>query len=91
MTQCAPRRPCDLDEEYYWDFVTFSARGRLFRIPKYRLISKSEHFASKYALDGDGGSEHEYDTAEDSQLNAVKLDGVSADEFRSFLKAVYPK
>ncbi|KAJ2930126.1 hypothetical protein H1R20_g6956, partial [Candolleomyces eurysporus] len=91
MTQCAPPPPCDLDEEYYWDFVTFSARGRLFRVPKYRLTNESEYFASKYGLDGDSGSEHEYGTVEDPRLNAVKLDDVSADEFRSFLKAVYPK
>ncbi|KAJ2930138.1 hypothetical protein H1R20_g6952, partial [Candolleomyces eurysporus] len=91
MTQYVPPSPCDLDDEYYWDFVTFSARGRLFRVPKYRLISESEHFANKYALDGDSGSEIEYGTVEDPHLNAVKLDDVSADEFRSFLKAVYPK
>ncbi|RXW20424.1 hypothetical protein EST38_g5413 [Candolleomyces aberdarensis] len=71
--------------------VFVQARGRLFRVPKYRLISESEYFASKYGLDGDSGSEHEYGTVEDPRLNAVKLDDVSADEFRSFLKAVYPK
>ena len=67
------------------------ARGRLFRVPKYRLASESEHFASKYVLDRDSGSENEYSTVEDPHLNAVKLDDVSGDEFRSFLKAVYPK
>ncbi|KAJ2930149.1 hypothetical protein H1R20_g6957, partial [Candolleomyces eurysporus] len=92
MTQCAPPPPCDLDKVYYWDFITFSVENRLFRVPKYRLVSDSEHFASKYALDasGDSGSEHEYTSVENPQLNAVKLDDVSADEFQSFLKAVYP-
>jgi hypothetical protein len=116
MTQSAPQvpPPCNLDEEYYWDFVTFSvsaifvssnvtdssprstdvqARGHLFRVPKYRLISESEHFSRKYALDRDTGSEpeNEYDNVEDPHLSAVKLDDVSAEEFRSFLKVVYPK
>ncbi|KAJ2918285.1 hypothetical protein MD484_g2129, partial [Candolleomyces efflorescens] len=71
---------------------TVEVENRLFRVPKYRLISDSEYFATKYALDigGDGDSEHEYATVENQQSNAVKLDGASADEFQSFLKAVYP-
>ena len=70
----------------------YQVENRLFRVPKYRLVSDSEHFASKYALDagGDNASEQEYTTVENPQLNAVKLDDVSADDFQSFLKAVYP-
>ncbi|RXW16417.1 hypothetical protein EST38_g9437 [Candolleomyces aberdarensis] len=47
----SPNLPSKLDEEHYWDFVTFSVEGCLFRLPKYRFLEESEYFRKEYRLD----------------------------------------
>ncbi|KAF6761059.1 hypothetical protein DFP72DRAFT_30936 [Ephemerocybe angulata] len=89
MTQSAISPQCAFDEDYYWDFVTFSVEDLLFRVPKYRIMSDSETFAREHGLDQDNTSEREY-SSDDPLLNAIKLDA-SVVDFRAFLKALYPK
>ncbi|KAF6746808.1 hypothetical protein DFP72DRAFT_1017083 [Ephemerocybe angulata] len=89
MTRTSSPPHCVIDEDYYWDLVKFSAEDHIFRVPKHRFMTDSETFATTYGLDRAHGSEDEF-TAEDPFLNAVNLD-VTAHEFRTFLKAIYPK
>ncbi|KAF6747349.1 hypothetical protein DFP72DRAFT_972543 [Ephemerocybe angulata] len=89
MTQSTLSSQCAFDEDYYWDFVTFSVEDLLFRVPKYRIMSDSETFAREHGLDQDNASEQEY-SSDDPLLNAIKLDA-SVVDFRAFLKALYPK
>ncbi|KAF5317082.1 hypothetical protein D9611_003654 [Ephemerocybe angulata] len=89
MTRTSSPPHCIVDEDYYWDLIKFSAEDHIFRVPKHRFMTDSETFATTYGLDRAHGSEDEF-TAEDPFLNAVTLD-VTAHEFRTFLKAVYPK
>ncbi|KAF5316999.1 hypothetical protein D9611_003669 [Ephemerocybe angulata] len=91
MTQTALSPPSAVDEEYYWDFVTFSVDDVLYRLPKYRFVNGSETFASEYGLDQDQGSEEEYAGVEDSPPDAVKKLEVAAADFRALLKVLYPK
>ncbi|KAF6761058.1 hypothetical protein DFP72DRAFT_30919 [Ephemerocybe angulata] len=91
MTQKPLSPPSAVDEEYYWDFVTFSVDDVLYRLPKYRFVNGSETFASEYGLDQDQGSEEEYAGVEDSYPDAVKKLDVAAADFRALLKVLYPK
>ncbi|KAF5317260.1 hypothetical protein D9611_003676 [Ephemerocybe angulata] len=91
MTQKPLSPPSAVDEEYYWDFVTFSVDDVLYRLPKYRFVNGSETFAREYGLDQDQGSEEEYAGVEDSSPDAVKKLDVAAAEFRALLKVLYPK
>ncbi|KAF6747348.1 hypothetical protein DFP72DRAFT_608162 [Ephemerocybe angulata] len=91
MTQKPLSPPSAVDEEYYWDFVTFSVDDVLYRLPKYRFVNGSETFASEYGLDQDQGSEEEYAGVEDSSPDAVKKLDVAAADFRALLKVLYPK
>ncbi|KAF5317388.1 hypothetical protein D9611_003709 [Ephemerocybe angulata] len=70
------------DEEYYWsDNVWFLVQGRLFRVSRHQFIIGSKYFSDKYHL---GGREDEGTT------DIVPLDGVTAAEFRVFLRIVFP-
>ncbi|KAJ2918314.1 hypothetical protein MD484_g2132, partial [Candolleomyces efflorescens] len=80
--------PFELDEDYFLNFATFLCEKRLFRVPKYRLLAESEVFASKYGLATDTYPISEY--PDDPLVSATPLD-VSADDFRNFLKVMYPK
>ncbi|KAF6747350.1 hypothetical protein DFP72DRAFT_608191 [Ephemerocybe angulata] len=91
MTQTACLLPSNADEEYYWDFVTFSVDDVLYRVPKYRFMNGSETFASEYGLDQDQGSEEEHAGVDDSSPDAVKTLDVAAADFRALLKVLYPK
>ncbi|KAJ2918269.1 hypothetical protein MD484_g2133, partial [Candolleomyces efflorescens] len=83
------------DAEYFWEFVLFSCEGRIFRVPKYRFISDSEVFATKFGLNPDTPSESS-DTFEgvgeaQSTSNAIIELDVGANDFRNFLKALHPR
>ncbi|KAJ3537548.1 hypothetical protein NMY22_g5546 [Coprinellus aureogranulatus] len=70
------------DEVYYWDDnVTFSVEDVLFRVSRYPFLLGSEHFVTKYGLAVSNGC--------DSQ-SAVRLEGVTAADFRVFLKFLFP-
>ncbi|KAJ2930169.1 hypothetical protein H1R20_g6962, partial [Candolleomyces eurysporus] len=54
MAQDLPTNPpSKLDGEHYWDFVTFSVEGCLFRLPKYRFVEESKDFWKGYQFDPD--------------------------------------
>ncbi|KAJ2930171.1 hypothetical protein H1R20_g6960, partial [Candolleomyces eurysporus] len=80
----AATSPFERDKSYFWDSVTFLCEKRLFRVPKYRFLANSEVFASKYGLTTDTDTDSEYADV------PITLDA-SADDFRNFLKALYPK
>jgi hypothetical protein len=64
----------------------------VFRVPKYRFISDSEVFATKYGLNADTNLDS-FDISvveAPSILSAIELD-VSAEDFRHFLKALHPR
>ncbi|KAJ2918301.1 hypothetical protein MD484_g2112, partial [Candolleomyces efflorescens] len=91
----APPPKLDEDAEYFWDFVLFSCEGRVFRVPKYRFISDSEVFATKFGLNSDSPSDSSdaFEVVDETQPTSnviVELD-VSANDFRNFLKALYPR
>ncbi|RXW16407.1 hypothetical protein EST38_g9439 [Candolleomyces aberdarensis] len=88
MTQTSPTSPPSMfDKKHYWDFVTFSVQGCLFRLPKHRFVEESELFCKQYDLDFN--MEKEYGL-EDQQLDVVKLD-VDVEDFRAFLTVLYPR
>ncbi|KAF6747345.1 hypothetical protein DFP72DRAFT_919985 [Ephemerocybe angulata] len=76
-----------LDDQYFWDFVTFSAGDRIFRVPKYKFLEDSDCFHTMYDLDALGqecGRDHPH-------LHAVELPGVDPEEFQTFLRVLYPR
>ncbi|KAF5316925.1 hypothetical protein D9611_003672 [Ephemerocybe angulata] len=76
-----------LDDQYFWDFVTFSAGATLFRVPKYKFIEDSDYFHKMYDLDALGqecGRDHPH-------LHAVELPNVDPEEFQTFLRVLYPR
>ncbi|KAJ2924525.1 hypothetical protein H1R20_g12565, partial [Candolleomyces eurysporus] len=36
------------DDTYFWDMVTFSVEGFLFRVPRYQFTNNSQYFAAAY-------------------------------------------
>ncbi|KAJ2924529.1 hypothetical protein H1R20_g12561, partial [Candolleomyces eurysporus] len=111
------------DDTYFWDMVTFSVEGSLFRVPRYQFIVGSQYFYAAYlnapsnpllTLDdlasNDGRSQYseEYEeveapggstpTAIDTPSvnrepwceRAVALEGVTSEQFRTFLKLLFP-
>ncbi|KAJ2918302.1 hypothetical protein MD484_g2113, partial [Candolleomyces efflorescens] len=91
----APSPKLDEDAEYFWDFVLLSCEGRVFRVPKYRFISDSEVFATKFGLNSDTPSDPSdaFEVVNEAQPtpNAVIELDVSANDFRNFVKALYPR
>ncbi|KAJ2930170.1 hypothetical protein H1R20_g6961, partial [Candolleomyces eurysporus] len=85
----ASQTPIELDKdvEYFWDFVLFSCEGHLFCVPKYRFITGSEVFPSKFGRDGHVRSGPSDIVGVDDVL---ELD-VGAEDFRNFLRALHPK
>ncbi|KAH6910283.1 hypothetical protein BKA70DRAFT_119995 [Coprinopsis sp. MPI-PUGE-AT-0042] len=84
----ASRQDTHMDEEFYWEPISFLVGGVLFKVPKDHFVKGSSHFANQYILphrrchgpqDGAAAPEH------------VLLPDVSVEEFRSFLKALYPR
>ncbi|KAF5317381.1 hypothetical protein D9611_003705 [Ephemerocybe angulata] len=70
------------DEEYYWsDNVRFLVQGTLFRVSRHQFTIGSKYFSEKYHL---GGGDDEGTT------EIVHLDGVTAAQFRVFLRIVFP-
>ena len=62
-------------------------------MPKYRFISDSEVFATKFGLNVDTNSDASDISIVDeapSTLSVIELD-VSAEDFRHFLKALHPR
>lgn len=95
----------EIEDDFYWDNACFSvSKGclsywsiehlnlfhqveqRLFRVPRYHLVAGSEHFAQRYSLLSQPTLGNE---AMDPK-NAVVLEGVTAAEFRTFLKICFP-
>ncbi|KAF6761080.1 hypothetical protein DFP72DRAFT_31340 [Ephemerocybe angulata] len=73
------------DEVYYWaDNVTFLVERKLFRVSRHQFIVGSEYFAEKYRL----GLPSRDDRGTD--INTVVLQGVTAVQFRAFLRIVFP-
>ncbi|KAJ3519026.1 hypothetical protein NMY22_g13387 [Coprinellus aureogranulatus] len=69
-----PARP---DEVYFWELITFSVGGLLFRLPKCRFIVGSPVFA-------------EWVSNRESDDSPIKLEDVRAADFRIFLKLFFP-
>ncbi|TFK23528.1 hypothetical protein FA15DRAFT_620728 [Coprinopsis marcescibilis] len=94
MTQMTMPSPQDIDPDYHWNFVRFTAQGRFFCVPDYRFIEGSEYFASKYGLKN--GSITPSTDFEVVDMNAEKppqvidLD-VTIKDFRPLLTVLYPK
>ncbi|KAJ2924526.1 hypothetical protein H1R20_g12564, partial [Candolleomyces eurysporus] len=76
------------DDEFYWDNVCFSVEDRLFKVPRYHLVVGSEHFAQKYNLCPAGLQSDDEATDPDT---TVVLEGVTAAEFRTFLRLCFPR
>ncbi|TEB38063.1 hypothetical protein FA13DRAFT_1725689 [Coprinellus micaceus] len=79
------------DEEYYWELVTFLVEGHIFRVPKHNFIEHSKTFTLRYLVGHDQRNKSEAEDPYDDPLShAIVLD-VSVDDFRCFLKALYPR
>ncbi|RXW23174.1 hypothetical protein EST38_g2707 [Candolleomyces aberdarensis] len=76
------------DDEFYWDNVCFSVEDRLFKVPRYHLVVGSEQFAQKYNL---CPVEPKPDDEATDPDTAVVLEGITAAEFRTFLRLCFPR
>ncbi|KAF8190836.1 hypothetical protein BJ912DRAFT_878295 [Pholiota molesta] len=81
-------------DENYWiqgDFIVFKVENSLFRVPGYQLIRHSVVFADMFNLpqreQNEGGSRE----GSDDKNPIVLPQTVTADDFRNFLKAIYPQ
>ncbi|KAF6761103.1 hypothetical protein DFP72DRAFT_880090 [Ephemerocybe angulata] len=84
------------DELYNWDLVSFLVDGYVFKMPRYQFVLGSEWFTTRYLQPNAGG---EGACAADSargetegfvDLGMVPLEGVTASQFRTFLKLLFP-
>jgi hypothetical protein len=57
--------------------ITFQVEGRLFRVPSHLFFNESLDFCKIYKLSADDGV-------------PIKLEMVTQEDFRSFLKVLYP-
>ncbi|KAF5317085.1 hypothetical protein D9611_003653 [Ephemerocybe angulata] len=86
-TQMEPVEELTEDVEYYWDLVEFYSEGTSFRVPRHGFMTDSATFASMYGLDRTPSF-----FAPVNSFPAVNLNpDATADEFRVFLRALYPK
>ncbi|KAF9445060.1 hypothetical protein P691DRAFT_762826 [Macrolepiota fuliginosa MF-IS2] len=74
------------DTEYYMETTTVLLDNCLFKIPLYYFSRYSDVFSTAFTLpppiDGMRGGQ--------SDQNPIKLEGVSKDDFRGLLRAMYP-
>ncbi|KAH6885533.1 hypothetical protein BKA70DRAFT_1123941, partial [Coprinopsis sp. MPI-PUGE-AT-0042] len=86
--EASPSNTQRREEEFYWEPISFLVGGVLFKVPKDHLLKGSSHFANQcsLSLQHHGGPQ---DGAAPPDL--VSLPDVSVEEFRSFLKVLYPR
>ncbi|ETW82165.1 hypothetical protein HETIRDRAFT_427288 [Heterobasidion irregulare TC 32-1] len=82
---CEPTEP-SRDTSFYLETVVFLAENTLFRVPRYRLEAEEGVFAGMFSMpQGEKAKEGSSDT------NPIILPSqVTAFEFKSFMKAIYP-
>ncbi|KAH8117106.1 hypothetical protein DFH11DRAFT_1579276 [Phellopilus nigrolimitatus] len=79
---------CDCrDENYYLSFVVFKVEDCLFRVPREGFEEQSDVFKTMFTLPSGGAAE--LDGCSDD--HPVLLEGISVDDFRTFLKVLYPR
>ncbi|RXW16406.1 hypothetical protein EST38_g9438 [Candolleomyces aberdarensis] len=70
------------DTIYYWSLVKFVVKDCEFRVPGYQFIEGSQYFSEKYNLNN---------TSNASAIDhVVVLEDVTAEDFRTFLKLLFP-
>ncbi|EIM91157.1 uncharacterized protein STEHIDRAFT_29499, partial [Stereum hirsutum FP-91666 SS1] len=73
------------DDTFYFDNVVFQVSYVLFKLPR-QLLAGSGVFADMFALPPRQDGQEE---GRDNE-HAIKLPGITAEEFRGFLRTIYP-
>ncbi|KAJ2911760.1 hypothetical protein MD484_g8653, partial [Candolleomyces efflorescens] len=71
------------DRIYYWDTVTFLVGGCIFKLPRYQFVLGSAYFAEKLEPPM---------LSDEAEIEGapITLEGVTAPQFRVFLKLLFP-
>ncbi|KAH8117107.1 hypothetical protein DFH11DRAFT_1152839 [Phellopilus nigrolimitatus] len=75
------------DKSYYFSLLVFKVEDCLFRVPQQGFESQSEVFKTMFTLPS--GEDTEQDGCSDDR--PLVLEGIKADDFRAFLKLLYPQ
>ncbi|KAF6761105.1 hypothetical protein DFP72DRAFT_31770 [Ephemerocybe angulata] len=83
------------DAVYFWENVSFLAGGILFRVPRHPFIQGSPHFAKELGASANPGFDSgeldcEWERIQGSAESIVTLEDVGAEDFRTFLKVIFP-
>ncbi|KAL5490049.1 hypothetical protein ACEPAI_4882 [Sanghuangporus weigelae] len=71
------------DEQFYFNFTTFEVEGILFRVPRHPFETESQIFKDMFAIPSDSSADGSSDE------KPLILPGISANDFRVFLKVLF--
>ncbi|KAL5511387.1 hypothetical protein ACEPAH_4603 [Sanghuangporus vaninii] len=71
------------DERFYFNFTTFEVEGTLFRVPRHPFETESQIFKDMFEIPSDSSADGSSDE------KPLILPGISANDFRAFLKVLF--